>query len=148
MRLHSAIIIIVLAIFFGLVAGCGKKGPPYIPSQAVHLRAKALEARWTKDGVELEGVVSGPDAERTRLQGRLELRIFHTRYALSDTPCPSCPITYPGYTDKTCKLGAHGKFRCILALERKKGVYFFQVAVIGPRGNVGPLSEKTVLRLE
>ncbi len=139
---------IALFMVLGLALGCGKKGPPFIPKNVIHLRVEGLIARWAEDGVELKGIVVGPETEKKQLGGHLRLRIFHARYAPSQRPCASCPIPYQGYVDRPCGIEKQGNFSCFLSLKKDKGIYFFQVAVIAPTGKSGPLSEKAILIVE
>ena len=123
-----------------MFAACGKKGPPLLPKKDIPFSVQDLTAEWKNGIVLFKGKVEA-FGERTGLhiQG---CRIYHARYPLEKPPCEGCPIDYRGYREKKDVVLKGEKFFCELAMNKERGIHFFEVRLIGKRGTVGPPSNR------
>lgn len=139
---------IFLAIFLVIIfscGGCGRKGPPFVPVMEVTSWVEELQGE-IKDGVlVLRGRLSPvPDRDGTVSHFR-GCAVYHVRYPQDNPPCEGCPIKFSGYEEIGAEVIKDGKFRCEIPAIKRKGVHFFKVGLIGPKGAVGPLSNRAKL---
>lgn len=129
--------IIMLSAALLLSAGCGKKGPPVPPPLQFSAAVMDLKAQADPAGVLLEGAVYGRKVDTASVSG---CTVYHVWYPPGKEPCENCPLGFrPLETAGSFVSGPDG-FSCRVPLEEREGVHYFQVRLLGPGGNPGPLS--------
>jgi predicted small lipoprotein YifL len=131
----------LLLICFPLFAGCGKKGPPTLPSRKPAAVVKDLAGRWDGGSVVLTGGLAGVPAGKSRdlVHGA---RVCYGAYDPSDPPCETCPVRYHDCLDFGPEVVEGGEFRCRVPGMSRENLYFFQVRLLGPEGGPGPPSNR------
>lgn len=143
-RVFSFIIGVVLLL--SLLA-CGKKGPPFLPEREMPFVVTQLRGEWKDGVVVLNGpvaVLRGRKADTSDVMG---CRIYHVWYAFEHVPCEGCPIDYPGHQDVKAEVLMGKEFFCRVPMEKKMGIHFFEVSLIGRKGALGPLSNRIKLTI-
>ena len=132
------------AVLMVLLPGCGKKAPPFLPEKKFPLRVDQLEGKWEKGRVVLGGYVRAEDKELSHVKG---CRVYHSWYPVDDPPCETCPIEMAGFEVIKEKVVSDNRFNCEILDAKKKGIWFFEVRLIGRNGALGPPSDKVKLRI-
>jgi hypothetical protein len=127
---------------------CGRKAPPFIPKERVHLRVTQLKGEWAKSGVVLKGRVAVPQGGEKEISQITGCRVYHARFSLGNPPCETCPIQYKTYTEIEGEVIQGDRFSSRLKKEKKKGVHFFEVRLISRRGSPGPSSNRVKLTID
>ncbi len=143
--LYSAIILGVASL---VLMSCGKKGPPFLPKTDRPLKVEQLKGQWTNEAVLLQGSIPALKGQKKGRPGVTGCRVYHTWYSLKNPPCEGCPIKYPGFQEIRGKILAGEEFLCEVFIEKKEGIHFFEVRLIGPKGAVGPPSNRVKLIIE
>jgi len=134
------LVVMIMAPLF--LFSCGKKAPPFLPSQVTDLTVEHLEAEWRDDVLVLKGDVKGA------LSSVKGCRLYHAGYAIEDSPCRGCPVNFAPVREVEGKVVSENGFYCEFAFPREKGVHFFSVALLDGKGGAGPLSERTDIILD
>jgi hypothetical protein len=127
------------------LGACGKKGPPVYPKRTISLRVTDLEGDWQRDFVRLDGSVLVPSGKESMLEDLSGSKVDYARYPLAAPPCEGCPIDYTGHLETEGNPVVGGRYRVSVPLERKEGIYFFEVRLIGGNGGVGAPSNRAKL---
>jgi len=143
--LYSAVILGVVSL---ALVSCGKKGPPFLPKTDIPFKVEGLKGRWTNDAVLLQGNIPALKRHKKSRPGVTGCRVYHVRYSLKNPPCEGCPIKYPGFQEIRGEILAGEEFLCEISVEKKEGIHFFEVRLIGPEGMAGPPSNRVKLTAE
>ena len=143
--LYNAIILGVVSL---ALMSCGKKGPPFLPKTDMPLKVEQLKGKWTNEAVLLQGNIPALKGGKKGTPGVMGCRVYHKWYSLKNPPCEGCPIDYPGFQEIKGEILAGEDFMCEVFLEKKEGIHFFEVRLIGPKGKVGPPSNRVKLIIE
>ncbi len=141
------VVIILLSILF-VITGCGKKGPPFLPEKVISLRVDRLSADWKNGTFQFLGGIAGPQDEIDASSSIKGCRIFYAFYPADNPPCEDCPIDYTVFKEIEDTLINESQFLCNVSGEKKKGIYFFKVRLIGQEGEIGPDSDRAKLVIE
>ncbi len=141
------VVIILLSILFA-ITGCGKKGPPFLPEKDISLRVARLSADWKDGTFHLQGGIAGSQDEMDASSNIKGCIIFYAFYPADSPPCEGCPIDYTVLKEIEDTVINEGQFLCNVPRERKKGIYFFKVRLIGREGETGPYSDSAKLVIE
>jgi len=145
----SRIPILFLAVFaaalMALLPACGKKGPPFLPEKKLLLRVDQVEGKWRDGRAFLEGYVGGGEEQISGVTG---CRVYHAWYPADNPPCEGCPIEMSGFKEINEKIISGDRFSCDVPGVEKKGIWFFEVRLIGRSGAVGPPSDRIKLKIE
>lgn len=143
-RKRWVFLIILGAILFSQLS-CGRKAPPFIPKERIQMRVTRLKGEWKKDSVVLKGRVAVHQGQEKAISDIIGCRVYHIRHPLDNPPCEGCPIRYKVYTELKGDFIKGDRFRCQVQKEKKKGVHFFEVRLIGREGTSGPSSNRVKL---
>ena len=144
-RLPLFLLVAFAAFFMVLFSGCGKKGPPFLPEKKLTVRVDRLTGKWEDGQVRLKGYIKGDDKKGSDIAS---CRIYHAWYPADNPPCEGCPIEMTGF-NKTMEMEVSGdQFTCDIPGVEKKGIWFFEVRLIGSNGAAGPPSERIKLNIE
>ncbi len=139
---------VVFCVVSLALVSCGKKGPPFLPKTNTPLKVEQLKGQWTNEAVLLQGNIPALKGQKKDRPGVTGCRVYHVRYSLKNPPCEGCPIKYSGFQEIRGKILAKEDFLCEILLEKKKGIHFFEVRLMGPKGAVGPPSNRVKLIIE
>ena len=145
MRVGKALFLLVVVVFLAAFAGCGKKGPPFVPGQRFEAKVAPLSAEWKDGSIHLFGPVVNPRENGKIRPGLTHCKVYHVRYDLDDPPCEGCPIRYPDHSKIKGRILPDDVFGCDFPLEKKRGIHFFEVRLIGGNGETGPPSNRIKL---
>ncbi|MCP4664942.1 MAG: hypothetical protein GY849_01145 [Deltaproteobacteria bacterium] len=148
MRRKQWLFLIVLGVILFSQLSCGRKAPPFVPEERVHLRVTQLKGEWKKGDVVLKGRVAVPQGGEKEISQITGCRVYHARYSAGNPPCETCPLTYKAYTEIKGEVIKEGRFLCRLRKEKNKGLHFFEVRLIGKRGEPGPSSNRVKLTID
>mgnify|MGYP007123691067 CR=1 FL=1 len=126
--------VLVLSCF-----GCGKKGPPFLTAYPAPPRVDTLKVTWKEGIVVLEGTVKGEVQDKEQITG---CRVFSVWYAIDNAPCETCPVEMKGFQEIQGKVVDGTTFRCEIEKEKRTGIVYFQVRLLGRGGAVGPPSDR------
>lgn len=138
-RLPVFLLAAVLAALMALLPNCGKKGPPFLTESKLSLRVDQLKGEWENGSVLLEGYVRGENEVISRVTG---CRVYHVWYPMDNPPCEGCPIDMADFRDIKEMEISGDRFTCEIPGVKKKGIWFFEVRLIGSHGALGPPSER------
>lgn len=138
---QGIILAICLAILF-VPTACGKKGPPFLPEKSLSLRVTGLNVEWKYQGLRLRGELVGPEYELENPLNIKGCRVFYASYPLDNPPCEDCPIEYRLLEEIEGQVISEGQFLCEISVDKKDGIHFFTVRLIGQKGEVGPYSDR------
>ncbi len=141
---QGVVVILLLSILF-VLTGCGKKGPPFLPEKDISLRVARLSADWKDGTFHLQGDIVGSQDEMDASSDIKGCRIFYAFYSVDSPPCEGCPIDYTVLKEIEDNVINEGQFLCNVSGEKKKGIYFFKVFLIGKAGETGPYSDRAKL---
>jgi hypothetical protein len=127
------------------LTACGEKKPPFLPEVSIPLKVKGLQGKWEKGTVTFTGEIVPTPKEKEYTREVTGCRIYYARYPVDRPPCEGCPIDYTGYKEIEGGVVKERRFHCQVPFKRKEGVYFFQIRLIGPKGAIGPPSERVKL---
>lgn len=145
MKHKLGVCLFFFVLVFVMLTACGKKGPPFLPQKQTPFRIQELTAEWKNGTVFFRGRVALFGEEKSaHIKG---CRIHHARYPLEKPPCDGCPIDYKGYRETEDMVLRGEDFFCELRMNKKRGVHFFEVRLIGESGDVGPPSNRIKLRI-
>ena len=140
----DVVVILLLSILF-VLTGCGKKGPPFLPEKDISLIVARLSADWKDGAFHFQGEIAGPQDEIDASSNIKGCRIFYAFYSVDSPPCEGCPIDYTVLKEIEGTVINEGQFLCNVSGEKKKGIYFFKVRLIGQEGETGPYSDRAKL---
>ncbi len=144
-RLPVFLLAALAAVFMMLLPGCGKKGPPFLPEKKLVTKVDRLTGKWENGKVRLEGYIEGDDKRKSDVTG---CRIYRVWYPVDNPPCEGCPIEMSGFKEIKEKVGSDGRFNCEVLDVEKKGIWFFEVRLIGSHGAIGPPSERVKVMID
>ena len=127
---------------------CGRKAPPFVPKDRVHLRVTQLKGEWEKGDVVLKGRVAVPQGREKDISKITGCRVYHARFSMGNPPCETCHIKYKTYTVIEGKVIQGDRFSSRLKKEKKKGIHFFEIRLIDRRGAPGPSSNRVKLTID
>lgn len=108
------------------------------------LAVRDLKAEWDDGEVVLTGHIATPAGEEALLEDVAAYRVYHAWYPPESPPCEGCPIEYTGYEPRPLK-GAQGEFHARFPVAKRRGIFFFEVRLVGIRGALGPASNTVKL---
>ena len=144
-RISMFLLAAFAAVFMVLLPACGKKGPPFLPEKKLVTKVDRLTGKWEDGKVRLEGYIEGDDKRRSDVTG---CRIYHTWYPMDNPPCEGCPIEMKDFKEIKEKVVSGDRFNYEVLDVEKKGVWFFQVRLVGRNGAVGPPSERVKVTID
>ena len=133
------------AVLMMLLPGCGKKGPPFLPEKKLVTKVDRLTGKWEDGKVRLEGYIEGDDKRRSDVTG---CRIYRVWYPVDNPPCEGCPIDMADFRDIKEMEISGDRFTCVIPGVKKKGIWFFEVRLIGSHGAIGPSSERVKVTID
>ena len=136
--LRNASCLVVLALLV-VAAGCGKKGPPFLPEKSFHVQVSDLKAEWDGNTFLLSGRLNRPEKAGENVSG---CRVYFGQYPLEDPPCETCPVEFHGYHGFGPEVIQGDGFFCRVPGKMKGQVYFFKVQLISTEGTLGPASNQ------
>jgi len=104
-----------------------------------------LTGKWENGKVWLEGYIEGDDKKRSDITG---CRVYHTWYPVDNPPCEGCPIEMPDFKEIKEMEISGDRFTCEIPGVKKKGIWFFEVRLIGRNGALGPPSERVKVTID
>lgn len=128
-----------------LLSGCGKKAPPFLPKGRMPLAVRDLKAAWDNGEAVLTGRIPTPSGEEGFLQDVTAYRVYRGWYPLESPPCEGCPIDYMGYETFRAQGTQGPEFYVRFPVADKRGIFFFEVRLVGGRGAIGPVSNTAKL---
>lgn len=144
-RLPVFLLVALLTAFMVLLLGCGKKGPPFLPEKKLAAKVDRLTGKWENGQARLEGYIKGDD--KNNVDGTC-CRVYLVWYSADSPPCQGCPIKMTGFKEIKEKVVSGDRFTCDVPGVEKKGIWFFEVRLIGRNGAIGPPSDKVKLKIE
>lgn len=147
MKQRQCIVLILLLVLLAPVA-CGKKGPPFLPKPVISKRVEQLNAEWENGDVVLKGRIVEPKDQEKDISHVVGCRVYHAFFALENPPCQGCPIEYQIYNDIEEEVITQEEFFCKILDIKKRGIHFFKARLIGPKGEMGQLSNRAKLIIE
>ena len=144
-RLPVFFLAALAAVVMVLLPACGKKGPPFLPEKKLVIKVDRLTGKWENGKVRLEGYIGGDDKRRSDVTG---CRIYHTWYPMDNPPCEGCPIEMADFRDIKEMEISGDLFTCEIPGVKKKGVWFFELRLIGRNGALGPPSERVKVTID
>lgn len=145
MKRRQGIILIFFLAVFVLPIACGKKGPPFLPDREISLRIDPLQAEYKDGTFRLKGAVVDSKDRKIDFSDITGCRIYHACYPLDDPPCEGCPIQYGAFKEIRGGVITENAFSCEFPVKKKKGIHFFKVRLVGPKGEIGPASQRAKL---
>jgi len=128
-----------------LLSACGMKGPPFLPEKKLVTKVDRLTGKWENGKVRLEGYIEGDDKRSSDVTG---CRIYRVWYPVDNPPCDGCPIDMTDFRDIKEMEVLGDRFACEIPGVKKKGIWFFEVRLIGRNGALGPLSERVKVMID
>ena len=144
-RLPVFLLAALAAVFMVLLPACGKKGPPFLPEKKIITKVDRLTGKWENGTIRLEGYIEGDDKRRSDVTG---CRIYSVWYPVDNPPCEGCPIEMKDFKEIKEMEISGDRFTCEIPGVKKKGIWFFEVRLIGSHGAIGPPSDKVKLNIE
>ena len=144
-RLPVFLLAALVAVFMVLLPACGKKGPPFLPEKKIITKVDRLTGKWENGTIRLEGYIEGDDKRRSDVTG---CRVYHVWYSVDNPPCDGCPIDMADFRNIKEMEISGDRFTCEIPGVKKKGIWFFEVRLIGSHGAIGPSSDKVKLNIE
>ena len=144
-RLPVFLLAAFAAALMVLFPACGKKGPPFLPENKLTIKLDRLTGKWEDGQVRLEGYIKADNKNRSDITG---CRIYHAWYSADDPPCEGCPIKMAGFREIKEMEVSGDRFTCDFKEVEKKGIWFFEVRLIGRNSAVGPPSERIKLNIQ
>ena len=144
-RIPVFLLIVFAAVLMVLFPGCGKKGPPFLPQHKLNSKVDRLSGKWKDGHVVLDGYVPGEDKKRSDVTG---CRIYHAWYSAENLPCEGCPIEMSGFKEINNKIISGDRFNCDIPGIEKRGIWFFEVRLVGKGGALGPPSERVKVTID
>ena len=144
-RLPVFLLAALAAVFMVLLPACGKKGPPFLPEKKLVTKVDRLTGKWENGKVRLEGYIEGDDKRRSDVTG---CRIYRVWYPVDNPPCEGCPIDMADFRDIKEMEISGDRFTCEIPEVKKKGIWFFEVRLIGRNGALGPPSERVKVTID
>lgn len=138
-RLPVFLLAAFLTALIVFLPACGKKGPPFLPEKKLVTKVDRLTGKWENGKVRLEGYIEGDDKRRSDVTG---CRIYRVWYSVDSPPCDGCPIDMADFRDIKEMEISGDRFTCEIPGVKKKGIWFFEVRLIGSHGALGPPSER------
>ena len=142
MKKKQGIILILLLAFLFAPIACGKKGPPFFTEKDLSLGVAQLSVEWKTGGFRLKGELVGAQNEIENLSNIKGCRVFYATYPVDAPPCDECPIEYRLLKEIEGQVISEGRFLCDVLVNKKNGIYFFTVRLIGQKGEIGPYSDR------
>lgn len=143
--------LMIPALFVGILLGmaaCGKKAPPFLPQKDVPVRVSDLKGEWSDGNIVLKGTISGLKNTKKAKDQVKGSRVYYGQYPLGSPPCDDCPIEYQGYQTFGSEVISEERFRCKLPVKAGGQIYFIEVHLIGPKGTLGPPSNRIKVVVE
>ena len=131
---------IVLTVLALAVAGCGKKGDPFLPKSKLGLVVQELQADLSNNTVVLRGRIPLGESAVQEAKQVAGMWLYHTRYGIDAAPCEGCPIDFPGHRQVKGKVLQGDQFSFTVRDKAKQGIHFFQVRLMAEDGGLGPPS--------
>lgn len=147
MKGHGAVVFVVVLGFLVIMPSCGKKAPPRPPDEKAPARIEGLQGEWKNGILRLVGDIVPRGERNSESPGTRGCRIYHVSYPLEDPPCAGCPVEFAGYDEILCETRGD-RIVCEFAIEKKRGIHFFEARLIGPKGAIGPPSQRIELTVE
>jgi predicted small lipoprotein YifL len=131
-------------IIFGVILlallACGMKGPPFLPEKSMPFKVKQMTGEWKDGVVYLKGHVVPRNDDDGNAPDVLGCTVYHVQYDLENPPCEGCPIEYGILEERKADVITEDKFHCQFPRIKTKGIHFFKVCLLGPKGTLGPSS--------
>ncbi len=148
MKHKQSLFLVILMLILLVLPACGKKGRPFVPERRVLLEVKDLSVECENGTVFLSGKAVAVPGQSKSGSDIIGCRVYHCWYTFNKPPCEGCPIDYSGYKEIKRKVLAGKNFSCHVSIDRKKGIHFFEVRLLGRKGAVGPPSNRVKLTIE
>ncbi len=126
-------------IFLGLLA-CGMKGPPFLPERSMPFKVTQMTGEWKDGVVYLKGHVVPRNDDDGNAPDASDCTVYHAQYDLENPPCEGCPVEYGILEEIRADMIKGAKFHCQFPQVETKGIHFFKVRLLGPKGTLGPSS--------
>lgn len=140
MKRERVLPLFVFGIIFLTVLACGMKGPPFLPERNIPFKVKQLTGEWKDGVVYLKGHVAPRHDDDGNVPDALGCTVYHAQYDLENPPCEGCPMEYGILEEIKADVITEDRFHCQFPRIKTKGMHFFKVRLLGPKGTLGPSS--------
>ena len=140
MKLERVLPLFVVGVIFLALLACGIKGPPILPERSMPFKVKHLTGEWNDGVVYLKGHVVPRYDDHGNAPDALGCTIYHARHDLGNPPCEGCPVKYGILEEIKADVIKGDKFHCQFPRKKTKGIHFFKVRLLEPKGALGPSS--------
>jgi predicted small lipoprotein YifL len=138
----------IFGVVFLAVLACGKKGPPFLPERDTPFQVKNLTGEWNDGVVYLKGHVAPRYDDHGNAPDALGCTVYHAQYDLGNPPCEGCPMEYGILEEIKGDVITADKFHCQFRRIKTKGIHFFKVRLLGPKGTQGPSSNSVKILID
>lgn len=148
MKLERVLPLFVFGVIFLALLACGIKRPPFLPERSMPFKVKQMTGEWKDGGVYLKGHVAPRNDEDGNAPDALGCTVYHAQYDLGNPPCEGCPMEYGVLKEIKADVIKGGKFHCQFRRIKTKGIHFFKVRLLGPKGTLGPFSNEVRILID
>lgn len=148
MKLERVLPLFVFGVIFLALLACGIKRPPFLPERSMPFKVKQMTGEWKDGGVYLKGHVAPRNDEDGNAPDALGCTVYHAQYDLENPPCEGCPMEYGILKEIKADVIKGGKFHCQFRRIKTKGIHFFKVRLLGPKGTLGPFSNEVRILID
>ena len=141
MRNRKIILLIPILVLALITAQCGRKRPPFLPKKEFPVKVGQLEAVWEDGAFHLKGTVIYPQDWPKQMQTISGCSVYHACYPPDNPPCEGCPLDLAPFQKIEGTVAMEKAFSCYVPMEKKQGIHFFKVRLIGEGGETGPFSD-------
>jgi len=145
---HNRIKTLLFCASLLFATACGKKEPPFLPQKAFSVSVVDLKGEWGEGYIFLSGKINDPVEPKEAMTVVKGCRVYYGQYPLDNPPCAGCPIKYHGYHGFGPEVITEKGFFCKVPGKRKEHIYYFEVKLVGPDGNLGPSSNRVKVSVE
>lgn len=136
---------VALVVLLLITSSCGKKGAPFLPQKTINARVVDLKGTWQAGYIELTGNVQDPSGQELAVTGSW---IQYAVYPVAEPPCDGCPIEPQGFYTYGTESVREGRFFCRIPGALKGNLYYFEVQLLGAKGDLGPPSDRAKVVVE
>ena len=140
MKLERVLPLFVFGVIFLALLACGMKGPPFLPEKSMPFKVNQMTGEWKDGVVYLKGHVAPRNDDDGNAPDALGCTVYHAQYDLENPPCEGCPMEYGILEEIKADVITEDKFHCQFPRIKTKGIHFFKVRLLGPKGMLGPSS--------
>ncbi len=119
--------ILLLLLFMGYLAACGKKGPPVPPRIIIPPPVNNLNKTIDEDVLKLTwSAPAAPDKVRAAIAGFI---VYRSKQSASKPPCEKCPVLFDRMADIPADTKTPGNLFDYIETLEKGYVYIYKVTI-------------------